>query len=311
LLDRLYPKLKSLARPISQHRRLLERTKYLGTPILRPQEGNNFLADSIDRPGAVGKIGAGEIAALRHYMRRADSGGRCEFWPGYVARNLHRIAGVYPPEPAVFSRFCRTYAEALTSLDALAVWFNFGENAALRRYVPNATLMHLNALEPFYHDPPWSRHLAGKSVIVMSPFAATIEAQYRRRQQIWRGRPHVLPDFQLRAIGVPLSAYLASPEYPDWFAALDAMRTRMEAAMPFDVAIVGAGAWSISLVAHAKKLGAWAIHLGGATQILFGVKGRRWETNKRITAFYNEAWTRPSESETPANVQAVEGGCYW
>jgi hypothetical protein len=121
----------------------------------------------------------------------------------------------------------------------------------------------------------------------------------------------VLPDFQLRAIGVPLSAYLATPEYPDWFAALDALRTRMEAAMPFDVAIVGAGAWSISLVAHAKKLGAWAIHLGGATQILFGVRGRRWETNKRVAAFYNEAWTRPSESETPANVQAVEEGCYW
>ena len=45
-------------------------------------------------------------------------------------------------------------------------------------------MMHLNAIEPFYHDRPWSRHLAGKSVIVMSPFAETIEAQYKRRQQV-------------------------------------------------------------------------------------------------------------------------------
>ena len=108
----------------------------------------------------------------------------------------------------------------------------------------------------------------------------------------------------------PLSAYLIAPHYPDWFSALDAMCKQM-ASLAFDVAIVGAGAWSIPLVAHAKSLGAWAIHLGGATQVLFGVKGKAWEGNEKITAFFNEAWTRPSVAERPEGVQKIEGGSYW
>jgi hypothetical protein len=310
LLDAIYRDLKSLVRPITSQRRLLERAKYLRTRILSSQEGNDVLAGSVGRPAAAGKIGGSEIAALRHYLRQADEKGHCQNWRGYVARNLHRGSGVYPPDPSVFSRFCQTYAQALTSLDVLAVWFNFGEHAARRRFAPRASLTELDGLEPYYNDRPWSQQLAGKRVLVVSPFAATIEAQYRRRQEIWRAKPEVLPEFELRTVRVPLSSYLASPQYVDWFAALDAMRQQM-AAVPFDAAIVGAGGWSIPLVAHAKSLGAWAIHLGGVTQVLFGIRGRRWENNERIMAFCNEAWVRPSASETPENNRAIESGCYW
>jgi hypothetical protein len=309
-LNDVYRELKSLVRPVTSQRRLIERAKYFGTPILSSQEGNDALTRSLDRAVAVGKIGAGEMAALRHYSRRADASGHCEFWRGYVARNLHRNAGVYPPEPAVFSRFCQTYAHALASLDVLAVWFNFGEHAAWRRFMPQTSLTELDALEPYYNRQPWSERLAGKRVLVVSPFAVTIAAQYRRRREIWRAKPEVLPDFELRTVRVPLSSYLVNPEYRDWFAALDALCQQMAAA-PFDAAIVGAGAWSLPLVAHAKSLGAWAIHLGGVTQILFGIRGHRWERNERITAFCNEAWVRPSDRETPQDIQAIEGGCYW
>ncbi len=310
LLSGAYRHLKSLARPLTRHRRLIERAKYLGTRILSPQEGNDRLASSLGRPGAAGKIGAGEMAALRHYWRLADSAGHCELWRGYVARNLHRNAGVYPPEPEIFSRFCQAYSEALKSLDVLGVWFNFGERAAQRRLMPGACLTELDALEPYYNDRPWSQRLSGLRVLVVSPFAATVEAQYTRRRQIWRAKPEVLPEFALRTVRVPLASCLARPQYSDWFAALDALRRQMAAA-PFDAAIMGAGAWSIPLVAHAKFLGGWAIHLRGVTQILFGIRGRRWERNERIMAFCNEAWVRPSPEETPGNAQLVEGGCYW
>ena len=309
MLEEIYYKAKSLVRPITEHRKLLERSRYLGTRILSPQEGNDLLARSMHKPAAIGKIGSSEMAALRHYWRRADSSGDCECW-GWEARNLYRIAGVYPREARVFSSFCRIYAEALTHLDVLAVWFNFGENAARRRFAPKATLTALRGIEPYYHERPWSQHLAGRRVLVVSPFADTIQEQYHRRQQFWRAKPEVLPEFQLVTLRSPLSAYLIAPQYPDWFAALDAMCKQM-ASLAFDVALVGAGAWSIPLVAHAKSLGAWAIHLGGATQVLFGVKGKAWERNEKITAFFNEAWTRPSAAERPEGVQKIEGGSYW
>jgi hypothetical protein len=223
---------------------------------------------------------------------------------------LYRIAGVYPPEPSILSRFCKTFAEALTHLDVLAVWFNFGENAARRRFAPSSTLTHFYALEPYFHDQPWSRHLAGKRVLVVSPFTDTIQAQHRRREQIWLEKPEVLPDFQLLTLRSPLSAFLVPPTYPDWFAALDAMCEQMSS-IEFDVAIVGAGAWSLPLVAHAKSLGGCAIHLGGATQILFGIRGGRWDTMQHASRFYNTAWVRPSLAETPQQVKKIEGGCYW
>jgi hypothetical protein len=309
MFDGVYYQLKSIVRPVTRHRRLLERAKYLGAKILSAQEGNEFLARSLGRPAAIGKIGSGEMAALRHYWKLADPQGHCESW-GWEAKNLYRIAGVYPPEPAVFSRFCRVYAEALTHLDVLAVWFNFGENAARKRLAPNATLIDLMALEPFYHERPWSRHLAGKRVLVVSPFTDTIVSQFPRRREIWRKKPDVLPDFDLLTLRSPQSAFLTDPAYPDWFTALDAMCTQMDA-LRFDVAIVGAGAWSIPLVAHAKSRGAWAIHLGGGAQLLFGIKGGRWEKSPQVTTFYNDAWTRPSARETPAEFQKIEGGCYW
>jgi hypothetical protein len=309
MLDEMYYKLKSLVRPLTRHRRLWERAKYLGTRILSAQEGNDFIARSIPQAAAIGKIGSGEMAALRHYWRLADSQGHCESW-GWEGKNLYRIAGVYPPEPAIFSRFCRVYAEALTHFDVLAVWFNFGENAARKRLAPRATLTDLTALEPYYHERPWSQYLAGKRVLVVSPFTETIRSQFQRRQEVWRRKSDVLPGFDLLTLRSPLSAFLTTPAYPDWFTALDAMRGQM-ASISFDVAIVGAGAWSIPLAAHAKSLGAWAIHLGGGTQLLFGIKGGRWDRNPRIAGLYSEAWTRPSPSETPTDFQKIEGGCYW
>ena len=79
----------------------------------------------------------------------------------------------------------------------------------------------------------------------------------------------------------------------------------------FDVAIIGCGAYGFPLAAKVKDMGKVAIHLGGATQILFGIKGARWDLNQKINRWYNEAWTRPSESDKPKNAAAVESACYW
>jgi hypothetical protein len=310
MLDEVYYKAKSLLGPIARQRRLWERAKYSGTKILPPKEGNDLIASLMRQPSAVGKIGGTELPVFGHFLRRADSAGRCEF-PERLVKNLYLLSGVYPPKASIVSRFCETFAEALTQLDVLAVWFNFGENTARKRFAQDTTLTELRALEPYYHDRPWSRHLAGKRVLVVSSFADTIQAQYRRRERVWRAKPEVLPDFELLTMRCPLYSFLLkTPVYPDWFAALDAMRHQM-ASIRFDVAIVGAGAWSLPLVAHAKSLGAFAIHLGGAVQVLFGIKGGRWDTHPEISAFYNETWTRPSSSETPDGVRRIEGGCYW
>ena len=56
----------------------------------------------------------------------------------------------------------------------------------------------------------------------------------------------------------------------------------------------------------AKKM---SVSFGGALQLLFGIKGRRWD--REFSSIYNDAWVRPEENEKPRNANSVEGGCYW
>ena len=60
-----------------------------------------------------------------------------------------------------------------------------------------------------------------------------------------------------------------------------------------------------------KQRGVIAIVLGGATQVLFGIKGMRWATHSVISEFWNEAWVWPKQSETPLGASSIEGACYW
>jgi len=65
------------------------------------------------------------------------------------------------------------------------------------------------------------------------------------------------------------------------------------------------------LAGYIKSLGKKAVHLGGATQILFGIKGKRWEERSDFKQLFNKYWIRPLETEKPINYKKIEGGCYW
>lgn len=79
----------------------------------------------------------------------------------------------------------------------------------------------------------------------------------------------------------------------------------------FDIAIIGAGAYGLPLTAYCKEIGKQAVQMSGATQILFGIKGKRWDEHPYISKLYNEHWVRPMTSETPPEIEKVEGGSYW
>jgi hypothetical protein len=99
---------------------------------------------------------------------------------------------------------------------------------------------------------------------------------------------------------------MVPPRHRDWFEALEDLKSRMEK-MEFDIALVGAGAWSLPLVAHAKAMGKKGIHLGGSLQLMFGIKGGRFDNNQ----IYNSHWIRPLFDESPANFRLMENGAYW
>jgi hypothetical protein len=218
-------------------------------------------------------------------------------------------AGFFPATDDDLDHFCRTYLDAVSLVDVLGVWHNPFEDIVANRTCPQARLVPLRALEPYYYADPWSRALKGRRVLVVHPFAASIRENYAANRSRLFGDAAVLPEFELHTLTAIQSSAGQVPPQPTWFAALKEMEDRMTE-IDFDLCLVGAGAYGLPLAAHAKTLGRVAVHMGGATQIIFGIKGRRWDSHE-IAKFYNEWWLRPKPSETPEHASSVEGGCYW
>ena len=121
----------------------------------------------------------------------------------------------------------------------------------------------------------------------------------------------MLPAFQsLQTIKAVQTIASQTSEYKDWFAALDYMKAEIDK-KDFDIAIIGCGAYGFPLAAHVKRKGKKAIHLGGPTQMLFGIKGKRWIDNPNFNEIINEHFIFPNESDKVPNANKVEGACYW
>lgn len=224
---------------------------------------------------------------------------------------LHRNAGVFPYGKEMAMRFADILASSAKQVDLLGVWDTIFQEYLIKNVCSlDLTLTNLGNLEPYYGKNPWTSALKGKKVLVIHPFKDTIESQYKKRKALFKDE-NVLPEFDLKVLkAVQTIAGTKDDRFKDWE---DALNFMYDEAMKidFDVAIIGCGAYGMPLGAKLKESGKIAIHLGGATQILFGIMGNRWEANAQITALQNEQWTRPSEDERPKNAKAVEGACYW
>ena len=179
----------------------------------------------------------------------------------------------------------------MQKIDLLALW-DVGAEREVIAGCQGTLFAKLRALEPYYHPRPWSAALAGKRVLVVHPFKDTILRQYARREQLFPGTD-ILPEFASLTV-IRAVQGLAGQEtgYASWFDALEAMESQMDA-VDYDVAITGAGAYSMPLAIHARDTGHAAIQMSGATQLLFGIRGKRWDTHPQISRLYNDAWVRP------------------
>ena len=149
-----------------------------------------------------------------------------------------------------------------------------------------------------------------KKLLKIQPFRSSILKQYEKRKVLFE-KESVLPTFaKITCIKAVQSLSDEKANYKDWFEALEYMEREIDKA-DFDIAIIGAGAYSLPLVYYCKKINRNAIQMSGALQILFGIKGKRWDDNKYISSLYNDNWVRPEGDEIIKASNAVEGGSYW
>ena len=216
--------------------------------------------------------------------------------------------GIRPLGPSEMERFHDLTAESLREVDVLGSWVP-GE-MWFAAELEQAKIVTLHDLEPYRHATPWSSALEGKRVLVVHPYVESITSQYEKYGDKLFGNRGVLPPFTLSTYRPPQAYFGEIQGAEEWFNHLDRMVADMRT-LDFDVAIIGAGPFGMPLAASVKRMGRQAIHLGGATQLLFGILGNRWSADPVLMSITNEYWTKPLASETPNIAQNIEKGAYW
>lgn len=275
---------------------------YIGIKILSGEEGNNLIGQLLlkDSPCLISRIGSVELQTIKEFEQK-------KVFSPKTRTAIGTNAGVFPQSDEMISKFCTTYIEAIKASDAVGVWYMPYESNIIKKYASKAFLFPLRSIEPYYWTNPWSKVLQGKSVLVIHPFTESIQKQFKKKNLLFKDKQDVLPDFNLKTYKSVQSLNSNPCGFNSWDEALMKMQKDI-AEIDFDIAIIGAGAYGLPLGAYIKSnLKKSAVVLGGATQILFGIKGNRWNN----FGLYNEHWERPLESETIPNKNNVEGGAYW
>jgi hypothetical protein len=217
--------------------------------------------------------------------------------------------GIINPNKKTLLDYSNKVEEGIKNSDLLVYWTHLNNQYINYKNYINCNLIENRAVEPFYFDNPWSSSLKDKKVLVIHPFAETIKKQYDKKDLLFNNK-EVLPDFELITYKPYQTSCKEDVENNSWVELLDDMCEKIKN-IDFDIALIGCGCYDIPLSTHIKNIGKQSIIMGGGLQIMFGIKGKRWDNHSFISKLYNENWVRPSNNEKPKDFRKVEGGCYW
>lgn len=232
--------------------------------ITNPERANDIIYNLLNcgKPCMIARYGATELNSIVNYIGvkhgkkdilRFIKGLPYQWWwnPGGVAQ-MQRWSGFFPPSEENLSKFGEMMLVDSLEIDIMGSWLQ--PERQLIKYWQHAIPIKLVFLEPWHSSRPWSRILKNKKVLVIHPFAQSIETQYKRRELLFDNK-EVLPEFKsLRIIPAVQSLGGGDGRFKDWFEALEWMKSEMDKE-PYDVAIIGCGAYGFPLAAYAKRTG--------------------------------------------------------
>lgn len=319
LFDLILPGLKSVYSKFKERNKTNDLNRICNSDSVSDIIYNLLMSD---KPCMVARYGSTEMSCMINYLGVTSKhhslikyimGEQLEWWWNKkILNQMQQWSGFFPATEKNAKRFSEMMLEDSSQLDVLAIWSS--RSLILSDYYKKAIKTSLISLEPYFSTRPWTRALGGKKVLVIHPFANQIRTQYQNHRCELFTDKNVLPEFELYTITAVQSLGGINDEFEDWFHALDWMKSEMDK-IDYDVALIGCGAYGFPLAAYAKKTGHKAIHLAGALQLLFGIRGKRWDDpnygNGKYQKLFNENWVYPDAKFKPANASSVENGCYW
>lgn len=283
---------------------------------------NEFLLEELhkNKPLMLSRIGTSELHTVLIFLLRKQpylknlnqyiKGVQPEFWWGkYALTDLARNSGFFPSEQLALERFSKLYLEEMKSIDILLTWLK-GESILddFGYLQPTRKSVYIFSSEPYFYVQPWTTALKHKKILVIHPFEKSINHQYKKRKLLFTNG--TLPEFELKTIKAIQSIEGNDTNFDSWFEALDHMKSQIDS-IDFDIALIGAGSYGLPLASHIKRNDKIALHLGGFLQIIFGIRGKRWDLSEAHQKIMNEHWKYPFSEEYPNNYKNLDHGSYW
>jgi len=280
-------------------------------PLIQKSEALNLLNGS-KNGCAFAKIGTTELQALENIERKMTFGIPSLSWKK-ASQRLFLESGVFPKTRKQFDEFIEIYQKSIAGLDGITLWqedpfLSAFEHEIAAKHCPLALKLQSTVFWPFSVLP----FLSDLKWLVVSPFVRSMQKQLPNMKNIFKkfSWADSIEGIQrsCQFVRCPLFSYMEPSPFQTWSQGLEKLLEQI-LVHEFDLAIVGAGAWSLPLVTEIKNAGRKAMHFGGATQLFFGIRGKRWD--HYIYDHLNEYWIRPLPGDTPKGHKVKEDGCYW
>ena len=261
---------------------------------------NHLMEDS---PILVSRLGSVETSSVCGFQKFG------KLKPDQIIE-LQRNAGFYYSNINELSNFVDLTIQGIKSADILAYWDCPGQYSLLNFYAREKIYVKLSDLETYKVGQDWLSNLPVKKICVVSPFINTMKNQIKYLNDIHPKSDFVKHNFVFVRSPQTNASYKYKVGDMTWVEQLSLMKQSVKLLDP-DLVLIGAGSYGTPLGGILKKDGYSSVVCGGALQIIFGIRGLRWDAREDYRSLFNDFWTRVIPEETPAGHDDIEGGCYW
>lgn len=274
---------------------------------------------------AASKLGNTEkhLLAFRMLLEKQTSRRQVQILELWLRKSAAAYAGLFPGEKAFYESYSRVFQEAVSALDVIGISSKTDtgfEGDLVNHFQFPGLLTRYKSLSPDRSIPADDSNcflpaLRGKRILIVNPFAKLLAARATREifEGVWRvaGKQFFEPS-SVQSIEFP---YGFARETWRLYPSTLELQHEVEAEIDrrdYDIALIGAGGMGIPLAAHVKQMGKVALVLGGYLQIVFGVKGNRWNTRAEWRdTYYNEWWIDMPEAYRPKRGDDTGDYSYW
>jgi hypothetical protein len=287
----------------------------------------NYIRNAIEEEKgfAMGKLGFSEQHLLGYlpFLESNPSELQIRSYEAILRYHCEIQFGVFPTTPIFLKEFAAFYSLSVRSIDILGLFQAEQEKKLIKQNSITAKLIYYQDTEPDRSIPEnisncYLPLFVNKRILYISSFADLLKERSEKSifESVWLNtqKKWFYPK-SITTIETPYSYVSAKSTHKLYGTSINLYKSICDKIdnQNFDIALIGLGALGLPLASYIKSKGKIAISLGGHLQVLFGVKGARWENDDYWKKnYFNDSWIHMPEKYFPENKdQLADNGSYW